>query len=123
MRGNEVAELVQQAEPARGWLAGRGSFHTPTLWQGPGLLASLSFTHSSCGTAVFPYNNYNCATDPGWDLSPYWYGDEGALPQGIVQRDLAEGGVAYPPIVRPPDGEGIDARHIERETGADSSPY
>jgi hypothetical protein len=49
---NEIAELVKQAEPAPGWLAGCGFIHTPTLWQGPGPQASSSFTHSGCGTAV-----------------------------------------------------------------------
>lgn len=52
VRRIEIAELVKQAEPASGWLAGCGFIHTPTLWQGPGPRASSSFTHSGCGTAV-----------------------------------------------------------------------
>ena len=51
---NEVAELVEHAEPVPGWLAGCGCFHTPTLWQGPVLQASLSFTHSGVWDGCVP---------------------------------------------------------------------
>src|SRR5690606_16966066 len=49
---NEIAQLVKQAEPALGWLAGCRFHYTPTLWQGRGPPASLSFTQAGCGTAV-----------------------------------------------------------------------